>query len=426
MRLSPLVGLLTVGVFQPARAATFTATTCSRGDVGTAVIAALASPDGENTVTVPAGQCTWNSSLVLTRGITLKGAGIGQTVITSAVSPAFGASIVHYAVTNPSANEPLRITGFTFDGNWNSGCVYLVRNSFTNSTYTTKARIDSNRFTRCGNTSYPGRAIQVDGLTFGVIDHNIFVDNQKTFDDEESDNYGWAIAPDIGGPHSMYFEDNDVTNSDSRCSLITSGGQGGRYVIRHNTFNTVGSMASGQHFDIHGTLSDRGTVTAEIYRNTLTTRAGAYQFLDHRGGTAMVFQNRTIKASGDIEMQLREEDTGTYPLLDQVTNSFYWSNGYGVSTGQEQPITPFVAQGAPYVQLNRDYFTPSVGLEAAKPAACNDGTYFAATDTDQLYRCHPANTWSLLYRPYTYPHPLASGAPPDQLSPSRPTGLQVL
>src|SRR4051794_14717151 len=65
----------------PARAATITAASPSYTDVKTAVTNAAAG----DTVVVPAGAATWGSTLALSKGLTLKGAGIDQTVITSSL-----------------------------------------------------------------------------------------------------------------------------------------------------------------------------------------------------------------------------------------------------------------------------------------------------------------------------------------------------
>lgn len=56
---------------------------------------------------------------------------------------------------------------------------------------------------------------------------------------------------------------------------------------------------------------------------------------------------------------MREEGTGTYPLQDQVTASYYWANTYGSSTGLENAAEPFVLSGSStnYIQLGRDYWT---------------------------------------------------------------------
>lgn len=65
-----VVASLLVLVFPPpSHAATIGATTCSRADVGSAVTAA----GYGDTVNVPAGSCTWTSSLTITKGIIFEG-----------------------------------------------------------------------------------------------------------------------------------------------------------------------------------------------------------------------------------------------------------------------------------------------------------------------------------------------------------------
>jgi hypothetical protein len=71
---------------------------------------------------------------------------------------------------------------------------------------------------------------------------------------------------------------------------------------------------------------------------------------------------------------------------------------------------------------NRDYynytgsFNGTVGVGsgvlASRPTTCTTtseaggGVAYWATDTNTLYRCSAANTWTPYYTPYTYPHPL--------------------
>lgn len=45
-----------------------------------------------------------------------------------------------------------------------------------------------------------------------------------------------------------------------------------------------------------------------------------------------------------------------------------------------------------------------------------------------LYRCSAANTWTLHYTPYAYPHPLVGGVspPPPQVTPNPPTGILLV
>lgn len=70
------------------------------------------------------------------------------------------------------------------------------------------------------------------------------------------------------------------------------------------------------------------------------------------------------------------------------------------------------------------------GLLTRRPATCTTGVGYWATDTGSwngfnsqqgtLYKCVSTNTWSSLYVPYTYPHPLTAGtsAPIATFTPS--------
>jgi hypothetical protein len=107
---------------------------------------------------------------------------------------------------------------------------------------------------------------------------------------------------------------------------------------------------------------------------------------------------------------------------------------------------------SPQVQQNRDIFfhhgnsgcnagaascTTGVGVGtlAQRPANCTLNVAYWATDQGewnsangstadgQLYRCTSTNTWTLYYRPYTYPHPLAQGQTPSP--PPAPTNLRI-
>lgn len=402
------------------------AASCSYSDVSAAV---SLTPDN-GVVFVPHGSCSWSTTLIITKGLELIGAGAGVSIITSNV-PVLDfdycvTSIICYKPLSYAANQRFRVRGFTFNGGWTSGggggsgCVAVVRDSFSGdgANVLTKVRIDHNTFNGCGNTARAQRAIITDALTFGVIDHNTFTGNLKEFDSEIGDGAGWPStllslgdsgpAITLGGQNAMYFEDNTITHLHDE-GLLTSGGQGGRYVYRYNVVNTDQAGATRQHLDAHGTLgTNRGTPSLEVYRNVFMVHFTAFQLLDQRGGTGRIFQNRVIKSSSDIELQLREEDTGIYPLLDQITDTFYWGNTYGPTTGLEKAIMPIVSQGGDYVQLDQDYFTPPTGTEAVRPGTCAVNTYYATSDTDKLFKCTAHDKWTLYYMPYTYPHPLQS------------------
>lgn len=90
--------------------ATINAASCSQGDVQAAIDSAS---DGD-TVNVPAGSCSWTSSVVIpnSKGIEIIGAGMGQTAIILNTNTAIN--------IRGSSGTSSRITGFSFDS-YNSG-----------------------------------------------------------------------------------------------------------------------------------------------------------------------------------------------------------------------------------------------------------------------------------------------------------------
>jgi len=107
-------------------AATITAASCSRADVGSAV---SASTYGD-TVVIPSGSCTWTTSLNITKGITLQGAGASSTVITSAVTSTW---LLTYKpdATSIANDQPFKLTGVTLDMNFKSGGLWVTQASNT-------------------------------------------------------------------------------------------------------------------------------------------------------------------------------------------------------------------------------------------------------------------------------------------------------
>jgi hypothetical protein len=104
-------------------------------------------------------------------------------------------------------------------------------------------------------------------------------------------------------------------------------------------------------------------------------------------------------------------------------------------------------QNTMHILVNRDFYThaPSFngtegigeGTLASRPASCTTGVAYWATDEGdwnsnnpgpdgQLYKCTATNTWSLYYTPYTYPHPLQTGAGINTYAaPAPPTNMIV-
>ena len=122
-----------------------------------------------------------------------------------------------------------------------------------------------------------------------------------------------------------------------------------------------------------------------------------------------------------------------HQLLEPV---YCWNNS--LNGVLNSPVAT-VASPYPTVRENRDYYNYAAsvggaqtvgvgsGAIADRPTSCTPGVAYWATNQGggdatldglhgQLYVCTAPNTWSLYYKPYTYPHPLVSGSP---LSPSK-------
>jgi hypothetical protein len=93
------------------------------------------------------------------------------------------------------------------------------------------------------------------------------------------------------------------------------------------------------------------------------------------------------------------------------SGSFTGSAGTGYGTLSARPSTCTPGQGG-------TYFTSPTG---------SYGVAYFATDANsgngELYVCTSTNTWTAIYQPYVYPHPLVSGTPAASSNPQPPTGL---
>lgn len=235
-----------------AGAATIQSSSVAYSDVSNA----LASAVSGDTIRIPAGSAVWTNSLTVRHGVSIIGAGHDSTIITNGITPGYEAYTVVFSPTNPASPGLFRLSSVQINGNWNGGGVWIVNNPGNTNDILHAVRVDRCKFVGCGNTTYTMRALNVAALAWGLADQNVFLSNQKTFDMENGvsdESIPWSIPASysLGTTNTFVFERNYVTNNDSRCSLITSGGQGGRYVFRHSVIDTQGD-SDNQHFDIHG------------------------------------------------------------------------------------------------------------------------------------------------------------------------------
>jgi hypothetical protein len=353
-------------------------------------------------VKVPSGTCTWSEEVVVSgKAITIKGAGIDSTIIkTNCCYAAFEIS-----GEGGTINDLIRVTGFTFDGqNFGNAIEILDGNIF-------KFRIDHNKFLNTGGDGYTivigNVGSDPKGHFKGVIDNNTFLNcfGDACIDVSNDDEGAWNRDTTLGTDDATFVEDNTFTwdscGSRDPSEHIIAANYGARYVFRYNTIDSC-SFNDGEHrvatlFDAHGYCAggepNRGTVTWEIYNNTVDTDeswVGGWL----RGGKGVFFDNTFSGLfTGDVitltNYRSREDcdwcQDGCctqYPCTDQINNAYFWGNTY-----ESNPVLPVVMDEnlvPTHIQLNKDYFTNSM----------------------------PG------YTPYTYPHPLTNISPPSP--PSNP------
>ncbi len=399
------------------------AASCNYGDVSSAINSASSG----DTVVVPAGNCTWSSTLAITKGITLKGAGIGNTTITGNVE---------YTMPTPTLYTFFRFTGFSLNG-----IVQLYNQARY---YAGRVRIDHNSLTSTGSV------LRTWGNVYGVVDYNTIKmgDSFYIFGD---DNNAWTyITFAYGTEATLFIEDNDITFTSTVNSLFQDSGVGTMFVLRYNnyTFNCTGT-SNIYWWDMHGnqgTGSNKAAMGAEIYGNKLVSiTASNLQVIDHRGGSLLIFWNKAVSGiTGSAWYQTREECddclNGHTPCIGpsgqpmRVSNSYYWNNRYGsnlvtsytvTNGGRGDCIAPTYN-----ITLGVDVFKDngngvSCGTLASLPSTCTTGVGYWATSqscssidsvnigtnpsvpiSGTLYKCNSTNTWIAYYTPYTYPHPL--------------------
>ena len=438
-------------------AATIDATSCSHPDVG----AAVNSAQSGDTVVVPAGECSWGSTLNISKDITLQGAGVGNTTINST-----GGTLISLGLSNA------RITGFTFD-HTSGGTVILIApggESF---------RIDHNEFTTSIGTKRDVIMIRgtQDDHPYGLIDNNDFYNSRVVvYGDAGYDEYiQWTDDRNFGSAQFIYIEDNTFELDGGAQGNVIDGNAGNKMVMR---FNTITNSRIEQH-SVQGDL--RGTKAFEMYGNTITSGATvAWAGIYPRGGTGFIFNN-TLSGSWNSPIYFdnvrSQRDVGGYfgacdgnSAVDGNDNATGWPCRDQIGRGKDlsawpnsapypdQECTPtymwdnshtVVVNGSSqdHIQKDRDYYeevasfdgTSGVGVgtyaQMVAITSCTKGVGFWATDMGewnsknpgkdgQLYVCNDSNTWVLYYTPYTYPHPLRNTVLSDSLQ--APENLRIV
>lgn len=232
------------------------------------------------------------------------------------------------------------------------------------------------RVDHCYFEGFGFAAVRVEGISNGVVDHSIFIDNFKRGIDNLG--YGvvvygpgtWAANPQPGGAQATFIEDSLFIGN--RHAIAANAGA--HYVFRHNQVQR-GVVACAVDAHGMGYGSAHGTRYVEIYNNVIEEPVYDWCGIGIRGGSGVIFEN-TIKGYQNPILLILEWGTpdslkGEYPAFDQIQELYIWDNQ--IKGGRSKPQVDQTGIG--FIEAGRDYFTE------AKPG----------------------------YVPYEYPHPLASG-----------------
>ena len=379
-----------------------------------------------DTVYVPSGTAIWPSALSISKGVILKGAGIGKTLIKNGNSN----YIIIIKPTTPAENPYMEVAGFTFDGNGTSGggilyieCLDLIYdfNSF---------RVHHNKFQNV-NT---GGAVITSGDTYGLIDYNQFAVNNVTVTNSYdmaiygNENVSWDKHPvkgSLGSADYLYVENNTSTTNKY---MIVASGRGARWVYRYNSID-ASNMGNMSLWDIHGDTHNRGCIAVEIYENTVTSSTeNGFRMLDYRGGTGIIYNNKT-QAWAYVSMREEYIDSS---CGDKIRDGYLWNNidsrtGRLHAVGDDSRVKSSSASvlssdangcisedtdwwdDAPndYQIANESPKNFTYDVLKNRPINSVADDCFWATDTKELYRSDGENNWVLIYTPYVYPHPFS-------------------
>ncbi len=398
----------------------------------TSVASCVSRAKNGDTINVSAGTATWASGISYTKGISIIGAGIGNTVITVGGTDAFSIT--------PSTNSYLtRISGFTFnlDNHWGIHC---DNNKSLPPKY--NIRIDHNRFT---NSNVGGAAVESWDCR-GVIDNNITDNIIYPFRvgwGTKGGGWNWQNLSEIiygTAKDNMYVEDN-VISGVSTC--VENSGEGGRYAFRYNTIIPAADMYP--IFDIHNwqASDDCASMGAEVYGNRVNWGSHTGYVMSWRGGRLNHMYNNYVTTGDPPLIHLYNNNRRCPSDPKQLHNNGILLNNrintngalLAVDIGEQNCGT--IDADDEYWKSNASCMAPNTcsnittgigcGTLANLPTTCTNGTMYWTTNqscsdltnltgdiqtyptrltiTGTMYRCQ-SGTMVPYFSPLTYPHPL--------------------
>jgi hypothetical protein len=250
-------------------------------------------------ITFAAGSYTWGNSITLSnnKGVTLKGAGAGSTIVTVNTG-----GVIYMDNLSGNNTKLYRITGFTFQNAPNNLIIWFYGNGTMNN-----LRIDNNEF-----KNFATGAIAIflgetgsRGKFYGVIDHNTFTGTNnfmslKYLGPGDPSEWSGALR---GTSQNIFVENNtyNFTNASDLGSGCLDVWNAGAVVFRYNNVRNCLVTAHGVS---HGT-----TVNFELYRNVLRRTSGSGNWTDgtrlfhHQGSGEILAWGNTFAAAGSLSSE---------------------------------------------------------------------------------------------------------------------------
>ena len=402
-------------------AATVAADSCSRTDVQ----AALTAASRGDTVTIPAGDCTWSATVTYTKALIIKGAGVGSTIIrngqsgctvTQCKAGSCNQRLLSYSAGSEAdalLDLPYRheISGITFDMQYQSLGISLS-NRYANFPLT-QLVIENNSFINCWDCGSPtadpmSYALSIAGFWEGVVANNSFygwpyIGNSATDTTGASTkNFNDAdYNVQHGSEHFMFYEDNyfhsegPSSYTDAECFILTTA-SGAKTVVRYNDFNCKRNKGLitkplSPHHPVGG--ANVGGKAEEFYGNDLTQDySAAWTWGTPRSGKVLAFFNKIDTPTGTIQWTMYNPTTyipaltnyacGTdvYPPWiganycdvtgqpEHIYRSYQFVNLYG-TTGDGAPSLWSASDGG-RLRNNTDYFNYTTTFTGASGVGC--------------------------------------------------------
>lgn len=277
-----------------ASAAIVQATSCSYGDVTTAVAAASAG----DTVAIPAGTCSWESNkLSISKAISIVGAGSGSSEsCNGSVSTCISGTGTLLLISTPLTPQafPFRLSGLYLSTTASVNYGHIIDITGAGRDW----RIDNNYLHHTYGVNGVNKALI--GVTanvaywtlFGLIDSNTFKNVYIYLGGGTgSAEHGWMQPAQWGQDTALFIENNHFDGSDSTLLGVGVDNQnGGRATIRYNIFDDMYLMIhSACQTTVRGGRSYE--VYANLFRGTLSPSKSMPYYVSLRAGSALITRN---------------------------------------------------------------------------------------------------------------------------------------